>query len=338
MAFLQILGGILLTLILIAVAGYFYFRIKFGKFFNIETNKEPLVIHLNEDISPDWLEKSKVKKICKEVEDLGFIGGSSFIIFEMEGYKLKAYFKEPMIAVVYWHEVAGCWSDIVIESLDSKEYTFSNAPMGGGLNQRPESQKVFDTSATVKTMFDQATKIIGTNTSDFLVVGSNEFREYFENAYAKDIAWKTRLGGISYEEFVKMAKEAPFSTNDKNIKESFIQTKLAELYQWEDVVLDAYREENNIKEDDFYELEYKLFVVPFTTNASAFINYLESKGFINEEQAEKTKDVFSKEKDIFKLFEKINSLLSPDLRAKYISSNDSPLNTKIYQLQDNMVD
>ncbi len=76
--------------------------------------------------------------------------------------------------------------------------------------------------------------------------------------------------------------------------------------------------------------------MPYVTCASAFLRYLESRDFLNEAQSEKLRKLYSKESDMYLLFEKINNLFSPELRAELVKEVDFPLSIKIYQLSKEM--
>ena len=65
--FLQIIGGIFVVIIGLIAAIFIFFKLKFGKYMNANTDQPPLHIHLNEDISPDWLNKPAAKKVSKEL-------------------------------------------------------------------------------------------------------------------------------------------------------------------------------------------------------------------------------------------------------------------------------
>ena len=336
MIILEIIGGIVLAIVVIIFLIYVYFRIKFGKYLNMEPEMEPLAIHLVEDVSPDWSTKPKVKVVVKELHQLGFTAGKAFTIYEMDGYSLQSFYQYPVVAVVYWHEVVGCWVDMVAKEIDSKDYTFSNAPMGGGLNYSPECEKTFDTSASLSALYESISSITRHPDKKFSNVNGDNFRDYFESAYKKDMAWKNRNGGVSYEEFLNIEKEMPFKTRSKNIKEAFVLYKEAELERWHNLVAEEYCKHESLKGDEKYEVIYKLIIVPFKGNASAFLNYLESKDFINESQLSKFTELYENEFDMYALFEKINNLLSPELRAELVREVDFPLSIKLYQLSDNM--
>lgn len=333
---LQIIGGIVVTVIAIIVSVILYFRFKFGKYLDMDVKQEPLVIHLTEDVAPDWQAKKHVKADLAELEKLGFTKGRAYTIHELDEYVLQAFFKPPVVAVLYWNDIAGCWTDMVIEKTNGEEYTYSNAPMGGGMKQRPGVKKYFKKEYSIKQLYDDVSSQAGQEKSEYIKVDNSNFRQYFENAYKKDMAWKNRKGGISYEEFLKLSDDAPFSTKDKDIVDAFIETKEGELYQWEEAVLEEYRKRKKIDEEHFYEMEHRLIIVPFTTDARAYFNYLESSGFMNEDQAEKLGKVYAKEKDMFSLFEKINSLLSPALRAEFMEEFSFPLKIKVFQLSKDM--
>lgn len=335
--FLQIVGGFIVAILLIVIAVYLYFRIKFGKYLHANNQQTPLHIHLNEDVSPDWLNKSNVKKVSKALIDAGFTPGKSYFIHEMEGYLLQVFFKGPVAAVMYWQDIAGCWVDMVAEEVDGKEYTFSNAPMGGEMSERPECEKHFDAQASVADLYLLVDGVVAAD-KEYLQVNKDNFRLYFEEAFKKDIAWKTRNGGISYEEFKAIEKNASFSVSSAVADEAYIETKENELYQWHDAALEEYKVKMGLKDDDFYDLAEKLVIVPFSTNATAFIRYLSSYSFVNDKQEEKLTKVFAEEENIDALFNKMNDLLSPDLRASFVTDVDYPLPIKVYQLCDKMLD
>jgi len=336
MIVLEIIGGLVLVIVVILFIVYVYFKVKYGKYLSVDVNNEPLSINLYKDASPDWLDDKGVKTIVNELEEIGYISGPAYCIYEMEDVLLQPFFKECMVAVVYSHKIAGHWIDILIQEIEGGEYTFSNAPMGGGMEQRPECKKLFDSKAGVSELHGFAEEILKNSEAELLHMSETNFREYFESAYKKDIAWKNRKGGITFEEFSKTEKEAPFSNSKKSIEQAFVLTKLNELNHWHEASLEEYRKANNIKDEEFWEVEQRLFIVPFKSHAMAFLEYLEERGFINEVQLEKYQKVYRNESDIFDLFEKINDLYSPKLRARFIGEYSFPLGLKIFQMSEDM--
>jgi len=79
-------------------------------------------------------------------------------------------------------------------------------------------------------------------------------------------------------------------------------------------------------------------IVPFTTNATAFIRYLSNNHFVDEKREESLVKVFADVSNIDILFNKMNGLLSRDLRASFVMDVGYPLPIRIYKLCDTMVD
>ena len=331
MLFLQIIGGIVVAILVLIILFYLFIRIKFGKFMHADTNPEPLIIHLNKDINPDWIQNKQPQQFIDDLKSLGFVAGDAYLIREMEGTQLVSMHQGPMCAVVYQHPIAGAWVDIVLNEVDGTEFTVSNAPLGAAIDAPEDCQKIMDPSLSVKEIFQKITELKNQSNKEFVAINEENFRAFFEAAYKKDMAWRTRKGGVSFEEFMGTSDEANFKTSDKNLKEAYIQLKEDDLYHWQDAALEHYRKANDIDPDKFHEESYGLLVVPFTSAAEAFINYLEAHAYIDEDQADKYKQLHSEETDMFKLFDTINAHLSPELRAAFITEQDFPLPLKIYK-------
>ncbi|MBB6520009.1 hypothetical protein [Pseudoteredinibacter isoporae] len=338
--FLQLLGGIVLSLAILAGLVYLYFKWKFGKYldFDEDHSGEPLYIHLNEQIEPNWLEAKKVKLAASELESLGFKGGKAYSIHEMNGVCLQGFYKSPFAAVLYSHEIAGSWIDIVFDEVDGKEYTVSNAPMGSQMEERPETQKVFDAKLSVAEIYAKAEHLQASLSGGFVDIHEGNFREYFETAYKKDIAFRTRKGGISYEEFLASSKEAPFRSSDETVQEAFITCKEQELFRWHEAALEEYRVSENIDMEKFYDIEFSMLIVPFTTHPPAFVQYLLAQDFIDCDQEEQLSKVAEDTEDVNQLFDRINDLLSPELRATFVKDIDYPLPIKLYKMSPKMID
>lgn len=333
--FLQISGGIFIAVILLILAIYLFFKIKFGKYLSLdpEQNQTPLSIHLNEDFSPVWMEDKKVKAVDKELAQLGFDRGKSYCIPEMQNIELTAYFKAPLVAVLYSHEIAGIWVDLAFEKPNELELTVTNVPMGVATNHRPEKKIDYLKGESVNQLYEHINSYIEDGAS-YTEPTPDNFRELFEETYKKDMAYRARNGGISLEEFLGHKEEFGKKISAKKTHEAFIDTKEQELYQWSQFATEEYTE--SLSEEDQENLYHEggLFIVPFSTNAEAFIRYLDGEGFIDDEDEHMAK-TFKDETDIFELFDRLNEGKSPDLRATLVDETDYPLQLKIYQYKYN---
>lgn len=334
MLFLQVIGGIVVGILVLIIIFYLFIRIKFGKLLNASPNAEPLNIHLNKDINPEWIKRKNPQQSIAALKSLGFVAGDAYLIKEMEGTQLVSMHQGPLCAVVYQHPIAGSWVDMVLNEVEGSEYTVSNAPMGAAIDAPENTVKVMNPSLTVQEIYYQINEIKQHSEKNFEDINEENFRNFFENTYKKEMAWRIRKGGITFDEFVKTSAEFKIKTNDKNVRGAFIEMKENDLYEWQEAALEHYRKANNIEYEAFCDDAYSFIVVPFTTAAEAFINSLEDKDFINESQAEKYTQKYANETDMFKLFETINGHLSPELRADFIADQDYPLPLKIYKAKE----
>jgi len=139
----------------ITILFYIFIRIKFGKFLHADTNSEPLIIHLNKDINPEWIQSNKPQQYIKALKSLGFEAGDAYLIKEMEGTQLVSMHQGPICAVVYQHPLTGAWVDMVLNEVEGIEYTVSNAPMGAAIDAPDNTHKVIDPSLTTQEIYTQ---------------------------------------------------------------------------------------------------------------------------------------------------------------------------------------
>jgi len=290
MIILQIIGGIVVFLIFVAVCIYYFFKFKFGKLLDIDSsvNHSPLSIHINEELFPQWLEDKKT-------------------------------------------------IDMIRISDDGSEITVTDMPMGSGIDNRPEMKKYVMQGSSVDEMMKQFDDYI--KNIKLKKIDDDNFRTLFEEAYEKDIQWRNRNGGISFEEFLSVEKETNVSFKEKHVKEAFIETKLQELRQWHSNIIEQYIESNNVSEEDGYDLEYQSIIVPEKTDPVSFAHYLKEKDFISENvNLEKLTEHFKDEVNIKTIFDSLNSRLSPDLRASIGGSFNHPLNADLYLIPERKYD
>ncbi len=335
MIILQIIGGIVVLLIIIAFCIYLFFRFKFGKYLDIDSsiNHSPLSIHINEEIFPQWLEDKSVINMITQIEGYGFHKSKSYSIPEMEDIQLLSFFKDSYTAVLYKHNVMGLWIDLFAISEDGSEITVTNMPLGSGIENRPEMKKYVMKNSSFDELIERFNTYI--ENVNLKSVNDDNFRFIFEEAYKKDIQWRNRNGGISYDEFLSVEKESNISFKDKHVKEAFIETKLQELRLWHSNIISQYIESNNISAEEGYEIEYQSIIVPEKTDPVSYAYYLREKGFISENvNLDKLAEHFKNEINIKTIFESLNNRLSPDLRASMAGSFTYPLNADLFLIPE----
>ncbi|WP_455212811.1 hypothetical protein, partial [Kaarinaea lacus] len=206
----------------------------------------------------------------------------------------------------------------------------SNAPNAGFEKEHREGTiKKYMADVQADAMFKNIKEIVANN--ECTTINNENFREIFEDSYNKDMAWRNRKGGISYDEFLKIEKGTSWKNSEKNLNETFLEVKENELHQWHEAALRVYKDKYNIRDDVYGESEYLLLMVPVITDPSAFIRYLCSLGFVSDDQEEKLIGVYGKESNIYLIFDLLNNALSPDLRANYVGKIDYPIEAKIFK-------
>ncbi len=332
--FLQVIGSLVLGIVIILLGIYLYIRIKLGKYANVDTSKDmtPLRIHLNEEIKPDWIGKKHAQKIEKELIDLGFTPDKTYTVVEMDGIQLKAFFNTPYTAVLYTHPIAGLWVDIVGDTENGTEYTVSNAPMGGEMDTHPNAKKYWEKEFTVSELYTKLKEVVGSQSIKAL--DSSSFRDYFENAYKREMQWKNKNGGVSFDEFMRVVENDPKNYTDKEIMEAFHETKRKELLKWHDGAIEEYGNKESIPKNDCYEIFEYMFIVPSKSDPIGFIRYLADIYYLNDEQAKKLEEKYSDNMDIDirTLFNEINKGFSTELRAVKKSDIDYPIDIEIYEI------
>lgn len=336
--FLQIIGGVVLTIFLLIVGIFFYLKIKFGKWGQLDntSSQTPLSIHLNEDLSPDWLEKPEASSILADFKTLGFYHGKAYIVHEMDGVMLQSLFFGDYAAAVYNHPQAGFWSDVAFQAQDGKFLMATNAPMGEEIESHPDNIKIYKADANAIELYN----IVKQETQNQLAdrIKDENFRDIFENTYKRDMCWRNNRGGITIEEFKKNWKSAnsKIKLTKDNLRRVFLELKVDELHQWHHACIEEFRKHSEFDYSQFEDMEFDLFIVPQKTISNAFIEYLADFDIVQESMKEKLINALRKQTNIPKIFELINNSFSSDLRAQYVGKVEFPLHAQIYKRSEKL--
>ena len=333
MLVLQIIGGIVVGIIALIIIGYAYFRIRYGKWVDYLANDtEPLQIHLNEDFSPDWREERKVATLVDALKANGFELGKAYNVVEMDEVNVQSMFMPPLLATVWTHSLIDPWVDISFDDEDTGiEYNVSNASMGETINSRPDVHKTYLKGAGIGALLDVAKE----QSSDMKckLINDRNFRETVEESYRRDMAWRCNEGGLSFEEFVATAKTDPKTYNESQIREGYIELKLAELHRWHEAALERLGELESGFQQSICEGGKTVFFVPKSGEVEAFIRYIEEHGVVDEQQAKAMVKAFSGQSDLQMVVQRIFHGLSADLRPRKVKDIDFPVSAELYEIQ-----
>jgi hypothetical protein len=266
--FLQIVGGVVVTLILVMLGFYFFVKIKFGGLLKLDPdeNQTPLRIHLNEDFVAPWTDKKEAVSANDAVLSLGYRRGKSYSIPELPSINLTAYFKQPVVAVIYHHDALGVWLDFAAEDKNTEnEITVTNGPLGSGADTRPEKQISWLKSYSVSQLHEAIQEKLDVN-GDYLPIDEDNFREYFEQSHRKDMKFRARNGGMSQAEFSRHVEEIGKRFSDKDLHQAFVAAKSQELAQWSEAALEEFMEAKSAEEVEstLYDDSSYFLLCPFT--------------------------------------------------------------------------
>lgn len=131
--------------------------------------------------------------------------------------------EEHICAVVYHHPMVGCFVDMVCKSASGHSFTATNAPAGGALDHREGQEKHYDKTLTIPALFELAKSKKPEGPYDDWT--AENFKAKFEQAYADDMDWRARRGGVTKEEVRRQAAADGKQYSEEVIHEATEQLK-----------------------------------------------------------------------------------------------------------------
>ena len=131
--------------------------------------------------------------------------------------------EEHICAVVYHHPMVGCFVDMVSKSAAGKSFTATSAPAGGALDHRDGQEKHYDKTLAIPALFELAKSKKPEGPYDDWT--AENFKAKFEQAYADDMDWRARRGGVSKEEVRRQAAADGKQYSEEVIHEATEQLK-----------------------------------------------------------------------------------------------------------------
>lgn len=295
----------------------------------------PRRIHLNEDPMPRWLGEKDALPHVTDLKEAGFIFGTAYLLREMDGVNV-VFIRHPQSGATGGfcrHELAGaCWTDLVAIYTDGSSLTVSNNPKAAGMAHRPEAQKIFLPGASPAELLKSYQDNLDSSKGQIQLTKDN-FREQFEEEYARDMKWRDVQGGVSREEIEWVAKLGGQSLSAKELEAAFAETKRDELERLANECIDYYVSQHP---DEQEELGYDLFAVSDSFSREPFAEYL--SGFLEMEEGRAKAFLQAADPDVTsgQLFERMVESLSPSLRPKLQGHVEQPVPARIYRTVDGL--
>ncbi len=151
---------------------------------------QPARIHLVRDRDLEWAHRKQVASVVRDLRKIGFETISTFRIAEMEGLQLVglAHRQEGYLAVIYEHRVAGAWCNLAAVYENGETLTVSNAARGRELEPIPGHERHLLRGTSVAALYKSFRRHLRPRKRQR--VEPINFVRIFEEAYAREIAWR----------------------------------------------------------------------------------------------------------------------------------------------------
>lgn len=197
---LQVLGGLFLLALFLAVSAVFFIRWKMRQLFKALANtggpSVPLTLDLRKVESLAWADARSAGKTTVELVGHGFTPCESFVSDRIPGLKLAAFLHEGkrLYGVLYEHPAGHQWIDLAQRFPDDTSVTVTNATMGEEVESPPWSKKVTLAGSSFPELLEEMEKH---RRPEALPVLAEEFEEVFSSFYERSMKWQVESGAIN---------------------------------------------------------------------------------------------------------------------------------------------
>ena len=289
--FLKIVGGFTLGIVALVGIVILTFVLKFWhRWKSLKADLlsvTPSKVNLSIQTDVGWLREGNAVRDLEELTALGFEKGQIYAIDEMPGVELIALYHADTGAsgCYYDHATAGNWLDLCATLSDGLELTVSNAPQGSELDSRPDTRKIMLAGKSPTELLAVLKKALAGKTVKSASLEG--FKAEFETAYAKDMAWRDAKGGVSNEEFARVASKLDAALTGEQLRDAFKETKLSEIRSWSDDAIAEFAKSTTLSVAQWQEFEGRMCIFHADLHPLAYLDYIDQ--FIAHEVDDVTK-------------------------------------------------
>jgi hypothetical protein len=292
---------------------------------------QPRRIRLVPVEAPEWEDARSVSDACRELESLGFRAAGFYAAAELS-VQLEAWVhaEERLVAVVYEHDSAGVFSDVVAQFEGGGSLTLSSASEGAELDQMPAHIKHFERTATPGELVERLRSEVGSRPRK--LVSRDEFSSLFERAYAREIDWRNARGGPSEEELMRFTEQLEGGVDSDKLAELRRRLSLAAAEQLAESCLDQYVSETLLSVAEWEKVRETVSVIHDGLDPEQVIETFTNHAELPEELAQDLailEPVGTVARDFFA---HLNSRLPPPQRYRQIGRVEEPGEADIYAL------
>jgi hypothetical protein len=162
-------------------------------------------------------------------------------------------------AVVYEHDAAGVWIDIVTRYADGTSITYSTARKGGELDQRPGHSCTRDPEASPSVLYQRF--LAERPQRPMAAVTAEDFVQRFEQAYADSMDWRNARGGPTEEEIRAIAEASGEEVSEDLVKAIREQKRLEAMDGLRQAIQERFLKESSLSAAEWEEVRDRLVFV-----------------------------------------------------------------------------
>jgi hypothetical protein len=211
--FFQVLGIVCFTAVLLVgllFGALLLFRKKLKNALeglsDLKYMETPNRLHLRPETELEWKDAAAVAGHVEALTAAGFQSIGLFGTEELDYLRIHALCHEEQrtYAVVYEHDKAGVWVDLVTRYEDGTSLTYATTGEGAGLDQRPGHGITRVAGAEPVALYQRM--LNERPQRPMKPVSAADFRPSFEAAFAEEMDWRNSRGGPTEEEVRALAE------------------------------------------------------------------------------------------------------------------------------------
>lgn len=276
--------GVIAVVMLVLIVGVVYYVFRAAKTMaRMNSNRTPLTVRLKPDPKPDWLQSAPYSDAIANLKQQGFRFGEPQIIEGMTDSYLLAFFGNfPGCGIIYkLPTVDYLYADITAVAADGRAFTTTNATMGQQMDTSPDRIQKYFPKAGVGELIEAMRQLVaGIQT---VPITEENYVRHFESEYIRSMLWRYEKGGVSREEFMKIAVLQPNMTEEQ-LEFAYRLTKHQEVKEIHEAVLEALKASNLISAQSWEDNCASMLVFWDKLHPVGYAMYLAEEIGIEEEQ------------------------------------------------------
>ena len=251
----------------------------------------PCRVNPEPEPNPQWRNPEPIKQFSEEFVANGFTPLGAFTIPEIGGLQLAVFVNEAesLYGVAYDHKKLPPNIDVVCRYEDGTDLTVTNTTYGSALDRPPGSPIIRLEGGGVREVL--AAVATHPATSPRIPVKGEEYAARFKAAYAKEMNWRLKRGGVTREEVRRQAGKDDHKFTDEQIDEVYKQQRATYMAELQTGCIAQYLDEQKPAPAEWDEIQHRVFAVPETMTEVEVREALESNCDLDEEQTHRLEQI-----------------------------------------------